>query len=87
MLRIIDLKEKDHVTFILKRLISNSVVLIIVTHKPILWLGNVCLLLLSFMASSGKAGSRLPLAGSLQYRILRNYMYWFPLPFQLPIVI
>ena len=35
----------------------------------------------------GKAGSCLPLVGSLQYRTLANYMYWFPLPFQLPIVI
>ena len=39
------------------------------------------------MASSGKAGSCLPLVGSLQYTTLANYMYWFPLPFQLPIVI
>ena len=39
------------------------------------------------MASSGKAGSCLPLVGSLQYRSLMNCMYWFPLPFQLPIVI
>ena len=38
-------------------------------------------------ASSGKAGSCLPLVSSLQYRTLTNYMYWFPLPFQLPIVI
>ena len=36
---------------------------------------------------SGKAGSCLPLVGSLQYRTLTNCMYWFPLPFQLPIVI
>ena len=28
-----------------------------------------------------------PLVGSLQYTILANYMYWFPLPFQLPVVI
>ena len=28
-----------------------------------------------------------PLVGSLQYRTLANYMYWFPLPFQLPVVI
>ena len=35
----------------------------------------------------GKAGSCLPLVGSLQYRTLANYMYWFPLPFQLPVVI
>ena len=35
-------------------------------------------------ASSGKAGSCLPLVGSLQYRTLMNCMYWFPLPFQLP---
>ena len=34
-----------------------------------------------------KAGSCLPLVGSLQYRTLANYMYWFPLPFQLPVVI
>ena len=33
------------------------------------------------MAVSGKAGSCLPLVGSLQYRTLANYMYWFPLPF------
>ena len=39
------------------------------------------------MASSGKAGSCLPLVGSLQYRTLTNCMYWFPLPFQLPVVI
>ena len=39
------------------------------------------------MAVSGKAGSYLPLVGSLQYRTLANYMYWFPLPFQLPVVI
>ena len=39
------------------------------------------------MAVSGKAGSWLPLVGSLQYRTLANYMYWFPLPFQLPVVI
>ena len=38
-------------------------------------------------ASSGKAGSCLPLVGSLQYRTLMNSMYWFPLPFQLPVVI
>ena len=35
----------------------------------------------------GKAGSCLPLVGSLQYRTLTNCMYWFPLPFQLPVVI
>ena len=35
--------------------------------------------------SSGKAGSCLPLVGSLQYRT--NYMYWFPLPVKLPVVI
>ena len=34
----------------------------------------------------GKAGSCLPLVGSLQYRTLTNCMYWFPLPFQLPVV-
>ena len=39
------------------------------------------------MAVSGKAGSCLPLVGSLQYTTLANYMYWFPLPFQLPVVI
>ena len=39
------------------------------------------------MAISGKAGSCLPLVGSLQYRTLANYMYWFPLPFQLTVVI
>ena len=38
-------------------------------------------------ASSGKAGSCLPLVSSLQYRTLTNCMYWFSLPFQLPIVI
>ena len=27
------------------------------------------------------------LVGSLQYRTLMNSMYWFPLPFQLPVVI
>ena len=36
---------------------------------------------------SGKAGSCLPLVGSLQYTTLANSMYWFPLPFQLPVVI
>ena len=39
------------------------------------------------MAVSGKAGSCLPLVGSLQYRTLANYIYWFPLPFQLPVMI
>ena len=39
------------------------------------------------MAVSGKAGSCLPLVGSLQYTTLANSMYWFPLPFQLPVVI
>ena len=39
------------------------------------------------MALSGKAGSCLPLVGSLQYRTLANCMYWFPLPFQLPVMI
>ena len=39
------------------------------------------------MAVSGKAGSCLPLVGSLQYTTLPNSMYWFPLPFQLPVVI
>ena len=39
------------------------------------------------MAVSGKAGSYLPLVGSLQYTTLANSMYWFPLPFQLPVVI
>ena len=39
------------------------------------------------MVVSGKAGSCLPLVGSLQYRTLANYMYWFPLPVQLPVVI
>ena len=38
-------------------------------------------------ALSGKAGSCLPLVGSLQYTNLANSMYWFPLPFQLPVVI
>ena len=38
-------------------------------------------------ALSGKAGSCLPLVGSLQYGTLANSMYWFPLPFQLPVVI
>ena len=38
-------------------------------------------------ALSGKAGSCLPLVGSLQYITLANSMYWFPLPFQLPVVI
>ena len=33
------------------------------------------------------AGSCLPLVGSLQCTTLANYMYWFPLPFQLPVVI
>ena len=37
--------------------------------------------------SSGKAGSCLPLVGSLQHRALTDCMYWFPLPFQLPVVI
>ena len=36
-------------------------------------------------ASSGKAGSCLPMVG--KYRTLTNCMYWFPLPFQLPVVI
>ena len=35
----------------------------------------------------GKPGSCLPLVGSLQYRTLANSMYWFPLPFQLPVVL
>ena len=39
------------------------------------------------MAVSGKGGSCLPLVGSLQYTTLANSMYWFPLPFQLPVVI
>ena len=39
------------------------------------------------MASSGKAGSCLPLVGSLQYRTLMNCIYWFPLPFQVPVMI
>ena len=39
------------------------------------------------MASSGEGGSCLPLVDSLQYRTLTNCMYWFPLSFQLPIVI
>ena len=38
-------------------------------------------------ALSGKAGSCLALVGSLQYTTLANSMYWFPLPFQLPVVI
>ena len=38
-------------------------------------------------ALSGKAGSCLLLVGSLQYKTLANSIYWFPLPFQLPIVI
>ena len=38
-------------------------------------------------ATSGKAASCLPLVGSLQYRTLTNCMYWFPLPFQLAVVI
>ena len=38
-------------------------------------------------ALSGKAGSCLSLVGSLQYRTLMNCMYWFPLPFQLPVMI
>ena len=37
------------------------------------------------MASSGKAGSCLSLVGSLWYKM--NWMYWFPLPSQLPVVI
>ena len=43
--------------------------------------------LIPVTALSGKAGSCLPLVGSLQYTTLVNYMYWFPLPFQLPVVI
>ena len=35
--------------------------------------------------SARVAGSCLPLVGSLQYRPLTNCMYWFPLPFQLPL--
>ena len=38
-------------------------------------------------ASYGKAGSCLLLVGSLQYRTLTICMYWFPLPFQQPVVI
>ena len=38
-------------------------------------------------ALSGKAGSCLPLVGSLQYTTLAISMYWFPLPFQLLVVI
>ena len=38
-------------------------------------------------ALCGKAGSCLPMVGSLQYRTLANSMYWFPLPIQLPVVI
>ena len=40
-----------------------------------------------FPTSSGKAGSCLPLVGSLQYRTLTCYKNWFPLPYQLPVVI
>ena len=43
--------------------------------------------LIPMTALSGKAGSCLPLVGSLQYTTLANSMYWFPLPFQLPVVI
>ena len=39
------------------------------------------------MAISGKAGSCLLLVSSLKYTTLANSMYWFPLPFQLPVVI
>ena len=39
------------------------------------------------MALSGEAGSCLALVGSLQYTTLANSMYWFPLPFQLPVMI
>ena len=35
------------------------------------------------LTSCGKAGSCLPLVGSLQYRTWTNCMCWFPLPFQL----
>ena len=42
---------------------------------------------IAITASSGKAGSCLPLVGSLQYTTPTNSMYWFPLPFQLPVVI
>ena len=36
-------------------------------------------------ALKGKAGSCLPLVSSLQYRTLTNCMYWFPLPYPLPV--
>ena len=35
----------------------------------------------------GKVGSPLPMVGSLQYRSLTNFMYKFPLPTKLPIII
>ena len=41
----------------------------------------------SSLTSSMKAGSCLALVGGLQYRTMINCMYWFPLPFQLPVVI
>ena len=41
----------------------------------------------NFMLLDFKYQVYLPLVGSLQYRTLTNCMYWFPLPFQLPIVI
>ena len=34
-----------------------------------------------------KDGSFLPKVSSLQYRTLTNWMYWFPLPIELPITI
>ena len=42
---------------------------------------------ISWIIPGMKAGSCLPLVGSLQYTTLANSMYWFPLPFQLPVVI
>ena len=35
----------------------------------------------------GKVGSCLLMVGSLQYRILTNCMYWFPLPIKLHVVL
>ena len=37
------------------------------------------------LTSSGKVGCCMSWVGSFQYRILTNYMYRFPLPFQLQV--
>ena len=55
--------------------------------KSMNYLGKRLVFKSDFCTSSEKAGSCLLLVGSLQYRTLTNCMYWFPLPFQLPVVI